>query len=139
MGIVVVPAPFRLGPEPGRWKAGQVPLSTLLPLSALQSRPRRTRARRSTASSTRTLRQFAEEGEGFDDATIPRLSPYLTEHADRFGRYTLNLDRESSAPGYTLDLRPGMEPALATASMRGAHGANGPFCLESLPYPNLFT
>ena len=36
---------------------------------------------------------------------------------NRFGKYTLNLDRDSPAPDYTLELRPGMEPALATAPM----------------------
>ena len=64
---------------------------------------------------TRILRQLAEEGEEFDDATLSRLSPYLTEHVNRFGKYTLDLDRNSPALNYTLDLRPGMEPALATA------------------------
>ena len=66
---------------------------------------------------TRILRQLAEEGEEFDDATLSRLSPYLTEHVNRFGKYTLNLDRYSPALDYTLDLRPGMEPTLATASV----------------------
>jgi hypothetical protein len=66
---------------------------------------------------TRILRQRAEEGEEFDEATLSRLSPYLTEHVNRFGKYTLNLDRDSPAPDYTLELRPGMEPSLATAPM----------------------
>jgi hypothetical protein len=66
---------------------------------------------------TRILRQLAEEGEEFDDATLSRLSPYLTEHVNRFGKYTLNLDRDSPTLDYTLDLRPGMEPTLATASV----------------------
>ena len=34
--------------------------------------------------------------------TISRLSPYLTEHVNRFGKYTLNLDRENPVPDYTL-------------------------------------
>ncbi len=68
-------------------------------------------------SQTRILRQLAEEGEEFDDATLSRLSPYLTEHVNRFGKYTLNLDRDSPTLDYTLDLRPGMEPTLATASV----------------------
>ncbi len=66
---------------------------------------------------TRILRQLAEEGEQFDDATLSRLSPYLTEHVNRFGKYTLNLDRDSPTLDYTLDLRPGMEPTLASASL----------------------
>ena len=64
---------------------------------------------------TPILRQLAEEGEGFDESTLPRLSPYLTGHVNRFGKYTHNLDRDSPAPDYTLELRPRMEPALATA------------------------
>jgi hypothetical protein len=51
------------------------------------------------------------------DATLSRLSPYLTEHVNRFGKYTLNLDRDRPAPDYTLDFHPGTAPALATASM----------------------
>jgi len=66
---------------------------------------------------TRILRQLAEEGEEFDEATLSRLSPYLTEHVNRFGKYTLNLDRDSAALDYTLELRPGLAPALATASV----------------------
>jgi hypothetical protein len=66
---------------------------------------------------TRILRQLAEEGEGFDDATLSRLSPYLTEQINRFGKYTLNLDRDSPTLDFTLDLRPGMKPTLAIASV----------------------
>ena len=66
---------------------------------------------------TRILCLLAEEGEEFDDATLSRLSPYLTEHVNRFGKYTLNLDRDSPTLDYTLDLRPGMEPTPATASV----------------------
>ena len=73
----------------------------------------------SEAPRTTSIRYLdaAALGEGFDDATLSRLSPYLTEHVNRFGKYTLDLDRDSPAPDYTLDLRPGMEPALATASV----------------------
>jgi hypothetical protein len=63
------------------------------------------------------VRLLSEEGEEFDDETLSRLSPYLTEHVNRFGEYTLNLDRDSPPLDYTLDFRPGMAPVLATASM----------------------
>jgi hypothetical protein len=66
---------------------------------------------------TRILRQLAAEGEQFDDATLSRLSLYLTEHVNRFGEYTLNLDRDSPAPDYTYDLRPRLAPVLAAASV----------------------
>ena len=45
-----------------------------------------------------------------------RLSPYITEHLNRFGTYTLNLDRKSPALDYAL-VSPGPEPALANASL----------------------
>jgi hypothetical protein len=66
---------------------------------------------------TRILRQLAEEGEEFDEATLSRLSPYLTEHVNQFGKYTLKLDRDSPALEYTLELRRDLAPALATASV----------------------
>jgi TnpA family transposase len=68
------------------------------------------------STQTRILRQLAEEGHAFDDETLSRLSPYLTEHVNRFGTYTLNLDRKSPAPDYTLGLRPEPEPALAVGA-----------------------
>jgi TnpA family transposase len=64
---------------------------------------------------TRVLRQLADEGLEFDDAILARLSPYLTRHVNRFGKYTLNLDRESAAPDFVLSLRSGPELALANA------------------------
>ncbi len=45
------------------------------------------------------------------------LSTYLTEHVNRFGKYTLNLDRDSPTLADTFDSRPGMEPTLATSSV----------------------
>jgi hypothetical protein len=65
------------------------------------------------STQTRILRQLAEEGHDFDDETLSRLSPYITEHVNRFGTYTLKLDRKSPEPDYTLGLRPEPEPALA--------------------------
>jgi TnpA family transposase len=64
---------------------------------------------------TRVLRQLAEEGQEFDEATLSRLSPCLTGHVNRFGKYTLNLDRENPAPDYTLGPRPVTQPVLAGA------------------------
>ena len=66
---------------------------------------------------TRVLHQLADEGHEFDEATLSRLSPYLTEHVNRFGKYTLNLDRENAAPDYTLSPRPVSRPVLASASL----------------------
>ena len=68
---------------------------------------------------TRVLHQLAEEGHEFDEATLSRLSPYLTEHVNRFGKYTLNLDRDEPGPG--LHAQPASQrmpqPVLATASL----------------------
>jgi hypothetical protein len=69
---------------------------------------------------TRVLRQRAEEGHEFDEATLSRLSPYLAEHVNQFGKYTLNLDRENPVPDYTLSPRPMPpipQPALDRASL----------------------
>jgi hypothetical protein len=68
---------------------------------------------------TRVLRPLAEEGHEFDEATLSRLSLYLTEHVNRFGKSTLNLDRENPVPDSTLSPRPMPpipQPVLARAS-----------------------
>ena len=68
---------------------------------------------------TRVLRQLAEAGHEFDEATLARLSPCLTEHVKRFGKYTLNLDRENPEPDDTLSPRPMPpipQPVLTRAS-----------------------
>jgi hypothetical protein len=54
---------------------------------------------------TRLLRQLSFEGDVFDDETLARLSPYLTEHVNRFGSYVLDLNRDTLAPDYSLNLR----------------------------------
>ena len=42
---------------------------------------------------SRSLRELAEEGHDFDDEVLSQMNPYLTGHVNRFGRYTLNMDR----------------------------------------------
>jgi TnpA family transposase len=61
----------------------------------------------------RILRRLADEGHEFADTTLARLSPYLTEHVNRFGRYRMDLGRVRPAPDYTLGLRPSPGAALA--------------------------
>ncbi len=51
-------------------------------------------------------RQLVDEGHELDEATLSRISPYLTEHVNRFGKYTLNLDRTNPSPDYTISPRP---------------------------------
>ncbi len=54
-------------------------------------------------SQTRILHELAENGYKFDDETLSRISPYITDHVNRFGNYTLNLNRNTPAPDYTLN------------------------------------
>ncbi len=84
---------------------------------------------------TRILRQLAEEGEGFDDATLSRLSPYLTEHFNRFGKYTLDLVGTARPRTTRSTCDRAWNPPSRPRRCEGHAGANGPFCLESLPYP----
>jgi TnpA family transposase len=56
-------------------------------------------------SMTRVLHQSAQEGYQFEAEALAHLSPYLTEHINRFGSYTLNLDRRMPLPEYNLLLK----------------------------------
>ena len=42
---------------------------------------------------TKVLDQLKAEGHDFSPDALAALSPYRTEHINRFGDYTLNLDR----------------------------------------------
>jgi hypothetical protein len=55
---------------------------------------------------TRVLHQLITEGIHFADTTIARLSPYLTEHVNRFGAYSLNLSRDVPLPQYEFHNTP---------------------------------
>ena len=56
-------------------------------------------------SLTRVLHELAAEGHEIENESVTRLSPYLTEHINRFGKYTLDLQRETSAPNYNLTFK----------------------------------
>ncbi len=56
---------------------------------------------------TRALHKLTAEGYEVEAAAVARLSPYLTEHINRFGKYTLNLERETPAPDYSLTFKAG--------------------------------
>ncbi|MBF0307363.1 MAG: Tn3 family transposase, partial [Alphaproteobacteria bacterium] len=62
---------------------------------------------------TRSLDQLAAEGVPIDDAALAGLSPYQTEHINRFGSYTLDFTR-IPAPLPTEDPAPaqGQLPSL---------------------------
>jgi TnpA family transposase len=42
---------------------------------------------------TKALERLATDGHTFDEELVSSVSPYLTEHINRFGRYTLKRDR----------------------------------------------
>ena len=42
------------------------------------------------------IQELVAEGYPVDEQTIRLLGPYRTEHVNRFGSYTLNMDREIS-------------------------------------------
>jgi Tn3 transposase DDE domain len=60
-------------------------------------------------SMTRALQEFIAEGYPVTPELIARLSPYKTEHINRFGHYELRFDRVP--PPVTEDLQ--LSPALA--------------------------
>jgi len=47
---------------------------------------------------TELLADLQTQGRAPDQETLALISPYLTQHINRFGRYSLNLDRTSTAP-----------------------------------------
>ena len=47
-----------------------------------------------TQEMTRVLQELIQEGYPIDEQVIRQLAPYRTEHINRFGSYTLNLDQE---------------------------------------------
>jgi hypothetical protein len=58
---------------------------------------------------TRVIRRLQEAGSDIPENALMHLSPYLTEHINRYGNYILNLDREPPEPEYDL----GFKTALA--------------------------
>ncbi len=51
---------------------------------------------------TKVLRELVKRGHDLDDRTLARLSPYITQHVNRFGTYTLDLKRQAPTPVYAL-------------------------------------
>jgi hypothetical protein len=56
-------------------------------------------------SLTRLISQLQDEGEDVPETALARISPYLTEHINRFGDYVLNMDRKPPQPAYDFKLR----------------------------------
>lgn len=57
-------------------------------------------------SLTRLVQNLEQRGESVPEDAIAAISPYLTEHINRFGDYTLNLDRKPPQPDYGYTLKP---------------------------------
>ncbi len=53
-----------------------------------------------TVTLSRVLRELIREGHAIDVESVGALSPYLTKHIDRFGRYTLDMNRQPLEPEY---------------------------------------
>ena len=43
--------------------------------------------------------------EDVPEAALARVSPYLTEHINRFGDYVLNMNRKPPKPAYDFSVR----------------------------------
>jgi TnpA family transposase len=56
-------------------------------------------------SLTRLAQMLEQRGEAVPEDAIAAISPYLTEHINRFGDYTLNLDRKPPQPDYEYTLK----------------------------------
>lgn len=54
-------------------------------------------------SLTCVLQQLAQEGHSVDPELMAHLSPYLTDHINRFGDYTLNLNRPTPPLQFGID------------------------------------
>lgn len=76
-------------------------------------------------SLTWLVQKLEQRGEFVPEDALSAISIYLTEHFNRFGDYTLNLDRTPSAGLRLLPKENRVHPLMP----------NGPFCIESLSYP----
>ena len=55
-------------------------------------------------SLTRVIGQLQDEREDVPKAALACVSPYLTEHINRFGDYVLNMNRNPPKPAYEFSL-----------------------------------
>ena len=56
-------------------------------------------------SLTRVVGQLQDEGEEDPEAALACVSPYLTEHINRFGDYVLNMNRKPPNPACNFSVR----------------------------------
>jgi TnpA family transposase len=55
---------------------------------------------------TQVLSQLRDAGADVPETAVAHISPYLTEHINRFGDYVLNMDRTPPQPAYEFTFRP---------------------------------
>jgi hypothetical protein len=60
---------------------------------------------RNDCALTHVLSQLRDEGEDVPETALARISPYLTEHINRFGDYVLNMNRTPPQPAYDFTFR----------------------------------
>ncbi|MBC8427719.1 Tn3 family transposase [bacterium] len=53
---------------------------------------------------TRILSQLTHEGYKLSETTLAALSPYRRKHVNRFGSYTLDMDREVKPLDFEIPL-----------------------------------
>ena len=56
-------------------------------------------------SLTSIVRELQKDGKEVSDDALACISPYLTEHMNRFGDYTLNMQRKPPQPDYGFVVR----------------------------------
>jgi TnpA family transposase len=56
-------------------------------------------------SLTHVISQLQDDGEDVPETALARISPYLTEHINRFGDYVLNMNRTPQPPAYDVTFR----------------------------------
>lgn len=82
---------------------------------------------------SRVLRELQQAGQVIDGEVIAALSPYLTHHIDRFGRYTLDPDRQP----LTLEADLYTSAWLPTASDGHGDGTGGRMVAHDDSQPRL--
>jgi len=55
---------------------------------------------------SRVLKDLQRQGHPVDEAVLKALSPYRTSHINRFGDYTLDLDRKIKPIDYKIQFQP---------------------------------
>jgi hypothetical protein len=73
---------------------------------------------------TKALRQLEAEGHAVSHEVLAALSPYQTEHINRFGTYVLNFERTREPPAPELHNAPGEEPSNSAVG-QAAFAPNG--------------